>query len=366
MQDREAADAGVEDGDRQLSAGRASRAGWWHGGRPASGRCTRCASELHLAHRLLDLARGSRRRAPCPRRTGSPSSPPPRRPSPARPAGSAPRTPPCPGRARRAARRRRGEGQWASPIRRYMATSSIRSWTRSSAAAAHGSRRACDDSAQPCESRRRQPCEMRAHVRHRRAPRSGRLAPAERGTRMAAALRHRGPDGEAVRRIGPPTLAHTRLAIIDVAGGDQPLDSEDGSITRSSTARSTTTSSCAPSSRRRATVRHPLRLRGRGARLRGARRRLRARLNGIFAFALWDERARRLVAARDPLGVKPLYWRTDGRRLAVASEVGALLAAGLVEPRVDRVALDHYLACRFVPAPRTLFEGISSSRRPPS
>src|SRR5918993_2937725 len=49
--------------------------------------------------------------------------------------------------------------------------------------------------------------------------------------RMVEALRHRGPDGEAVRRLGPLTLAHTRLAIIDVAGGDQPLDSEDGSVT---------------------------------------------------------------------------------------------------------------------------------------
>ena len=64
------------------------------------------------------------------------------------------------------------------------------------------------------------------------------------------------------------------------------------------------------------------------------------------------------MAARDPFGVKPLYWWTDGRRVALASEIGALLAAGLVEPEVDRVALDHFLACRFVPAPRTLFEGV--------
>src|ERR671921_2090266 len=49
--------------------------------------------------------------------------------------------------------------------------------------------------------------------------------------RMVEALRHRGPDGEALRRIGPVSLAHTRLAIIDVAGGDQPLDSEDGRVT---------------------------------------------------------------------------------------------------------------------------------------
>ena len=64
------------------------------------------------------------------------------------------------------------------------------------------------------------------------------------------------------------------------------------------------------------------------------------------------------MAARDQFGVKPLYWWTDGRRVALASEIGALLAAGLVAAEVDRVALDHFLACRFVPAPRTLFKGV--------
>jgi asparagine synthase (glutamine-hydrolysing) len=177
--------------------------------------------------------------------------------------------------------------------------------------------------------------------------------------RMVEALRHRGPDGDALRRIGPLALAHTRLAIIDVAGGDQPLDSEDGRVT--------------------------VVVNGEIYNHRELRRQLEARghrwatnsdsevilhayeehgldcvrhLNGIFAFALWDDRQKRLVAARDAFGVKPLYWWSDGRRVALASEIGALLAAGLVQPTVDRVALDHYLACRFVPAPRTLFEGV--------
>ena len=182
----------------------------------------------------------------------------------------------------------------------------------------------------------------------------------EAGQRMVEALRHRGPDGEGVKRLGPLTLAHTRLAIIDVAGGDQPLESEDGQVTavvngeiynhlelrkrlEAKGHRFATGSDCE-------VVVHAYEEHGPG---------FVSELNGIFGLVLWDAREKRLVAARDEFGVKPLYWWSDGRRLAVASEVGALLSAGLVRPKVDRVALDHYLACRFVPAPRTLFSGVS-------
>jgi asparagine synthase (glutamine-hydrolysing) len=178
--------------------------------------------------------------------------------------------------------------------------------------------------------------------------------------RMVEALRHRGPDGEAAWRVGPVALAHTRLAIIDVAGGDQPLESEDGSVTLIANAeiynhralrgrlearghRFATGSDCeAIVHAYEASGPHCVR-----------------ELNGIFAFALWDDRRKRLVAARDEFGVKPLYWWSDGQRVAIASEIRALLATGLVRPEVDRTALDHYLACRFVPAPRTLFAGIN-------
>jgi asparagine synthase (glutamine-hydrolysing) len=182
----------------------------------------------------------------------------------------------------------------------------------------------------------------------------------EAAQRMVEALRHRGPDGEGVRRCGPATLAHTRLAIIDVAGGDQPLDSEDGAVT--------------------------LIVNGEIYNHRALRTKLEERghrfatgsdseailhayeesgpecvreLNGIFAFVLWDEHRQRLVAARDEFGVKPLYWWSDGTRLAIASEITALLSAGVTRAEVDRTALEHYLACRFVPAPRTLFKGIN-------
>src|SRR3954469_24150366 len=181
----------------------------------------------------------------------------------------------------------------------------------------------------------------------------------EAAGRMVEALRHRGPDGDAVTRTGPATLVHTRLAIIDVAGGDQPLDSEDGNVSVIVNGE----------------IYNHLELRE-GLEARGHRFATHSdsevvvhlyeehgtdcvrHLNGIFAFALWDARAQRLVAARDPFGVKPLYWWTDGRRAAVASEITALLAAGLVQPKVDLLALDHFLAARFVPSPRTLFAGV--------
>jgi asparagine synthase (glutamine-hydrolysing) len=183
---------------------------------------------------------------------------------------------------------------------------------------------------------------------------------AEAAPAIVDALRHRGPDGDAVERVGPATLVHTRLAIIDVEGGRQPLRSEDGSC--------------------RVVVNgeiyNHLDLR-RQLESRGHRFATRSdsevvvhayeewgedfvvRLNGIFAFALWDERQQKLVAGRDPFGVKPLYWVQDGSRVGVASEVGALMAAGLASTALDPIALEHYLAWRFTPAPRTIFAGVS-------
>jgi asparagine synthase (glutamine-hydrolysing) len=158
----------------------------------------------------------------------------------------------------------------------------------------------------------------------------------EAAQRMVEALRHRGPDGDAVRRIGPVTLAHTRLAIIDVAGGDQPLVSEDGA---------TTLIANGEIYNHRA-LRSGLEQRGhRFATGSDSEAILHAyeehgpdcvrKLNGIFAFALWDDSRKRLVASRDEFGVKPLYWCSDGQRVAVASEIGALLQAGLATAELD-------------------------------
>ena len=176
---------------------------------------------------------------------------------------------------------------------------------------------------------------------------------------MVGALRHRGPDGDDWRRIGPALLVHTRLSIIDVEGGDQPLTSEDGTVTLVANGE----------------IYNHKELRA-GLEQRGHLFATHSdcevilhlyeevgpdcvhRLNGIFGFALWDARRKRLVAARDPFGVKPIYWAERGRRVAVGSEVGAVLAAGLGTTTIDPVALDHFLAWRFVPAPRTLFAGV--------
>jgi asparagine synthase (glutamine-hydrolysing) len=88
-----------------------------------------------------------------------------------------------------------------------------------------------------------------------------------------------------------------------------------------------------------------------------------ARFNGIFAVALWDVRRRKLVLARDPLGVKPLYFGVAGSQWWFASEVKAAIAAGLVQPAMEEKALGQYLTYRFVPSPLTLFAGVE--RVPP-
>jgi len=174
-----------------------------------------------------------------------------------------------------------------------------------------------------------------------------------------AALRHRGPDGEEARRLGPVALLHTRLAIIDPAGGHQPLASEDGGVVTVVNGELYNHAELRAGLEERGhtfatdsdseVVVHLYEEEGPDCV---------ARLNGMFGLAIWDVAEERLVLARDPFGVKPLYWWTDGTRVAGASEIGAVLALSGVRPELDPVALDHFLAWRFVPAPRTLFAGV--------
>jgi asparagine synthase (glutamine-hydrolysing) len=175
---------------------------------------------------------------------------------------------------------------------------------------------------------------------------------------MLRAIAHRGPDGEGVWTEGPVSLGHRRLAIIDLETGQQPMCNEDGSIwivfngeiynyveLRQDLARHHTF-------RTRSDTEVILHL------YEELGERCLERLNGMFAFAIWDERQQRLFAARDRLGIKPFYWSRTPEALVFASEPKALLAAGLVRAEPDPQGLLEYLTFQFCLGDRTLFRDI--------
>jgi asparagine synthase (glutamine-hydrolysing) len=176
---------------------------------------------------------------------------------------------------------------------------------------------------------------------------------------MSAALVHRGPDGEGLLVDGPCALANRRLAIIDLAHGDQPMGNEDGSVQVVQNGELFDHARLAEGLRARGHVLrthcdtevlpHLFEERGPG---------FAEGLRGMFAVAVWDARARRLVLARDPFGIKPLYWRVEGRVLSFASELGALLRGGSAAPEVDLEALEAYLAFNSVPGPGSIYAGV--------
>ena len=177
--------------------------------------------------------------------------------------------------------------------------------------------------------------------------------------RMTAALAHRGPDGQAHHVDGEVCLGHRRLAVIDLVTGDQPMSNEDGTLWVVFNGEIYN----------HLDLRRELEADGHAFRTRsdtevlvhgyeswGAD--LFARLNGIFAFALWDGRARRLILARDFCGVKPLHYYFSQGRLRFASEVKALLQDPTVPRRVDFQALHYFMNLRYIPGVRTLFQDI--------
>jgi len=176
---------------------------------------------------------------------------------------------------------------------------------------------------------------------------------------MGDAIAHRGPDAEGYHAERGVGLVHRRLSIIDLSGGDQPIGNEDGSIQVVFNGEIYNF--------------HELRaaLEAQGHRFRTnsdtevlvhlyeeCGERLVERLRGMFTFALWDSNNRRLLLARDRLGIKPLYVYRDAEKLVFGSEVKAILA----HPRIDRTlcldALDHYLAFGMVPGQHSIFERI--------
>jgi asparagine synthase (glutamine-hydrolysing) len=179
--------------------------------------------------------------------------------------------------------------------------------------------------------------------------------------RMLDAIAHRGPDGEGLWHDGPCVLGHRRLSIIDLSdAGRQPMTNEDGGVAIS----------VVGEIYNHAELRRGLEARGHRFRSRTDieviahlweehRERLPELLRGMFALAVWDKRDRTLLLARDRYGEKALYWSFGPHGLVWASELPAVHELGGLPREVDLVALDAYLALQYVPAPRTIFEGVS-------
>jgi asparagine synthase (glutamine-hydrolysing) len=184
-------------------------------------------------------------------------------------------------------------------------------------------------------------------------------AAADRVPAMLATVRHRGPDAEGLECLGPATLGHRRLSILDLAGGGQPMLTADGTLAVVINGEIYNFPA----------LRRALEAEGRGFRTRSDTEILLhlyqkygvdcvAHLDGMFAFALWDRPRRRLLLARDHLGQKPLFYAETARGLVFASEVKAVLASGLVPRDIDLEALFHYVSLRFIPDQLTLFKGV--------
>jgi asparagine synthase (glutamine-hydrolysing) len=177
--------------------------------------------------------------------------------------------------------------------------------------------------------------------------------------RMMDTLAHRGPDGRGKYVAGPVGLGHTRLAIIDLTTGDQPMCNEDRTvwlvyngeiynfpelraelIAKGHVFRSATDTEV---------IVHLYEEFG---------EQCLERLRGMFAFALWDARRQQLLLARDRVGIKPLYYTTAGGALLFASEIKALLAEPAVKCEVNPQSVDAFLTHLCLPGRDTLWKGI--------
>src|SRR5712691_6647469 len=177
--------------------------------------------------------------------------------------------------------------------------------------------------------------------------------------RMAAALKHRGPDGECIVGHERARIGARRLAIMDLTTGDQPFQSPNGKIWMVCNGEIYNANDLR---REAATWGYPFRSRGDIETIVPFYERFGvdavARLEGMFGLAVWDEQRRRLVLARDRAGEKPLFWTDVDGELRFASEIQALLEFPDQPRRLNRKALSLYHALGYVPAPYTMFDGI--------
>ncbi len=187
----------------------------------------------------------------------------------------------------------------------------------------------------------------------------GQTVPPERLSAMGKAMIHRGPDDEGAFTAGPIGIGMRRLSIIDLSGGHQPFTALDGQLALVANGEVYNYRE----------LRQELEAAGQVFRshsdcecilwgyLHWGLELLLQKLNGMYAFALWDGRSEQLIVARDRLGIKPLYYHFDGKAFSFASEAKSLFPAGIA-PALNKEALPAYLSLGYVPAPQTLFAGI--------
>src|SRR5947209_1767153 len=177
--------------------------------------------------------------------------------------------------------------------------------------------------------------------------------------RMARSIAHRGPDDEGFFIAGPVGLASRRLSIIDLAGGHQPMS--DGQ----ETVWITFNGEIYNYKELRAELQnkgHQFRTNSdteviiHGYKEWGTD--VFNHLNGMFGLAIWDAPNERLVVARDAMGIKLIYYKTDSGTLTFGSEIRPILAAQNSRPDVDPIALNLFLRFRYTPSPLTIFGGI--------
>jgi asparagine synthase (glutamine-hydrolysing) len=177
--------------------------------------------------------------------------------------------------------------------------------------------------------------------------------------RMTSLLAHRGPDDSGYLERPGIALGARRLSIVDLAGGHQPVSSEDNRVWAAQNGELYNHVDLRIELRRDG---HVLRSRCDTEILPHLYERdgvdFERQLRGKFAIAVWDDRRQRAVLVRDRLGVKPLYWAQSGDVVVFASELKSLLASGLVEPQLDHEAIDSYLTFGFVAGPATPLRGV--------
>jgi len=180
---------------------------------------------------------------------------------------------------------------------------------------------------------------------------------------MCDRIAHRGPDGQGLLFRGQAGLGHRRLSIIDLGGGAQPMSTEDGRLAVVFNGEIYNFPE----------LRHELERKGYAFRTSSDTEillhgydawgpLLLQRLNGMFAFALWDAPHQRLFAARDRLGKKPFYYHHDAARFLFGSELKSILAEPSVSRDIDPQAMDDYFSFGYIPAPLTAFKAVQKLR----